>query len=65
MNLIRFALRKPIAVMVVFLSVIVLSLTAIKKIKVDIFPGGRVAVNVYCDALRRAFTSIYGWFYVQ
>lgn len=38
MNLIRFALRKPIAVMVVFLSVIVLSLTAIKKIKVDIFP---------------------------
>ena len=38
MNLIRFALRKPIAVMVVFLSVIVLSFTAIKKIKVDIFP---------------------------
>ncbi|MCT3897462.1 efflux RND transporter permease subunit [Elizabethkingia anophelis] len=38
MNLIRFALRKPIAVMVVFLSIVVLSFTAIKKIKVDIFP---------------------------
>lgn len=38
MNLIRFALRKPIAVMVVFLSIVVLSFTAIKKIKIDIFP---------------------------
>lgn len=38
MNLIRFALRKPIAIMVLVLAIGIISFSAIKKIKVDIFP---------------------------
>lgn len=38
MNLIRFALRKPIAIMVFVLAIGIISFSAIKKIKVDIFP---------------------------
>lgn len=38
MNLIRFALRKPIAVMVVVLAIGFLSYNTIKNINVDIFP---------------------------
>src|SRR5690554_835222 len=37
-NLIRFALRKPISIMVVVLSIIFFSVLAVKKINVDIFP---------------------------
>jgi len=38
MNLIRFALRKPIAIMVVVLAIAFFSFNTIKKINVDIFP---------------------------
>ena len=38
MNLIRFALRKPIAIMIIVLAMGFLSVNAIKKINVDIFP---------------------------
>ncbi|MEB0260710.1 efflux RND transporter permease subunit [Mucilaginibacter sp. 10I4] len=38
MNIIRFALRKPIAVMVVVMAIAYFSFNAIKKINVDIFP---------------------------
>ncbi|MBW3518076.1 efflux RND transporter permease subunit [Flavobacterium sp. NKUCC04_CG] len=38
MNLIRFALRKPIAIMVVVLALIFFSYSTIKKINIDIFP---------------------------
>lgn len=38
MNLIRFALRKPIAIMVVVLTIAFFSYNTIKKINVDIFP---------------------------
>jgi len=38
MNIIRFALRKPIAVMVVVLAIAFFSYNTIKKINVDIFP---------------------------
>lgn len=38
MNLIRFALRKPVAVMVVVLALAFFSYNTIKKINVDIFP---------------------------
>lgn len=38
MNLIRFALRKPIAIMVVVLTLAFFSYNTIKKINVDIFP---------------------------
>lgn len=38
MNLIRFALRKPIAIMVVVLAIAVFSYSTISKINVDIFP---------------------------
>lgn len=38
MNLIRFALRRPIAIMVVVLAITAFSYNAIKNIKVDIFP---------------------------
>lgn len=37
-NLIRFALRKPISIMVAVLSIVFFSAIAIKNIKVDIFP---------------------------
>ena len=38
MNLIRFALRKPIAVMVVVMAVGYFSFFVVRKINVDIFP---------------------------
>lgn len=38
MNLIRFALRKPIAIMVAVITIAFFSYTTIKKINVDIFP---------------------------
>lgn len=38
MNIIRFALRKPIAIMVVVLAIAVFSYSTISKINVDIFP---------------------------
>ncbi len=38
MNLIRFALRKPISIMVAVIAIVFFSVTAIKKINVDIFP---------------------------
>lgn len=38
MNIIRFALRKPIVIMVMVFAIAILSFNAIKKIKVDIFP---------------------------
>ncbi|MGV8879627.1 MAG: efflux RND transporter permease subunit [Sphingobacteriaceae bacterium] len=38
MNLIRFALRKPIAIMVIVLAIAFFSYNTIKKINVDIFP---------------------------
>ncbi|CAM2943652.1 efflux RND transporter permease subunit [Flavobacterium frigoris] len=38
MNLIRFALRRPISVIVAVAAIVFLSFTAIKKINVDIFP---------------------------
>lgn len=38
MNLIRFALRKPIAIMVVVLAIVFFSFNTIKNINVDIFP---------------------------
>lgn len=38
MNIIRFALRKPIAIMVVVMALAYFSFSVIKKIKVDIFP---------------------------
>ncbi|NKI27851.1 efflux RND transporter permease subunit [Arenibacter sp. 6A1] len=38
MNLIRFALRRPIAIMVIVLAITFFSYNAIKKINVDIFP---------------------------
>lgn len=38
MNIIRFALRRPIAIMVVVLALAAFSFNAIKNIKVDIFP---------------------------
>lgn len=38
MNLIRFALRKPISIMVAVLAIVFFSIVAIKKINVDIFP---------------------------
>lgn len=37
-NLIRFALRKPISIMVAVLAIIFFSVMAVKKINVDIFP---------------------------
>lgn len=37
-NLIRFALRKPISIMVAVLAIIFFSVLAVKKINVDIFP---------------------------
>ena len=39
MNIIRFALRKPVAVMVVVLAIAFFSYSTIKKINVDIFPA--------------------------
>ncbi|HBN6702601.1 TPA: efflux RND transporter permease subunit [Elizabethkingia anophelis] len=38
MNMIRFALRKPIAIMVVVLAIVFFSYNTVKKINVDIFP---------------------------
>ncbi|RAV29965.1 efflux RND transporter permease subunit [Sinomicrobium soli] len=38
MNLIRFALRKPVAIMVGVLTIVFFSYSTIKKINVDIFP---------------------------
>ncbi|GGG92928.1 RND transporter [Parapedobacter pyrenivorans] len=38
MNLIRFALRKPVAIMVVLLAIAFFSYSTIKKINIDIFP---------------------------
>jgi multidrug efflux pump subunit AcrB len=38
MNIIRFALRKPIAIMVVVLAIAYFSFNSIRKINVDIFP---------------------------
>jgi len=38
MNLIRFALRKPIAILVATLAIVYFSVTVISKINVDIFP---------------------------
>ncbi|MFN0292739.1 efflux RND transporter permease subunit [Pedobacter helvus] len=38
MNIIRFALRKPIAIMVVVLAIAFFSYNTVKKINVDIFP---------------------------
>lgn len=38
MNLIRFALRKPIAIMVVVMTIAFFSYNTVKKINVDIFP---------------------------
>ncbi|MCE7053929.1 efflux RND transporter permease subunit [Algoriphagus sp. AGSA1] len=38
MNIIRFALRRPIAIIVVVLAIAAFSFNAIKNIKVDIFP---------------------------
>ncbi len=38
MNLIRFALRKPIAIMVAVLAIVFFSYNTVKKINVDIFP---------------------------
>lgn len=38
MNIIRFALRKPIAIMVVVMAIGYFSFLTIKKINVDIFP---------------------------
>ncbi len=38
MNLIRFALRKPIAIMVLVLAIVFFSYNTVKKINVDIFP---------------------------
>jgi len=38
MNLIRFALRKPIAILIIVLALGFLSINSIKKINVDIFP---------------------------
>ena len=38
MNIIRFALRKPITIMVLVLAIGYFSFTAIRKINVDIFP---------------------------
>ncbi len=38
MNLIRFALRKPIAIMVVVLAIVFFSYSTVKKINIDIFP---------------------------
>ena len=38
MNIIRFALRKPIAIIVTVLALLYFSVMAIQKIKVDIFP---------------------------
>ena len=38
MNIIRFALRKPITIMVMVLAIAYFSVTAIRKINVDIFP---------------------------
>src|SRR5690606_21152410 len=38
MNIIKFALRKPIAIMVVVLSIAFFSYNTVKKINVDIFP---------------------------
>src|SRR5690625_916719 len=37
-NLIRFALRKPISIMVAVLAIVFFSVMAVKKINVDIFP---------------------------
>ncbi|WP_282638207.1 efflux RND transporter permease subunit [Sphingobacterium thalpophilum] len=39
MNIIRFALRKPISVMIAVLAIVFFSYSTIKKINVDIFPG--------------------------
>ncbi|VTP95006.1 efflux RND transporter permease subunit [Sphingobacterium daejeonense] len=38
MNLIRFALRRPIAIIMVIFAIAYFSWPVIKKIKVDIFP---------------------------
>ena len=38
MNIIRFALRKPIAIMVVVFAIAFFSYNTVKKINVDIFP---------------------------
>lgn len=38
MNIIRFSLRKPIAVIVAVIAIVYFSLTALRKINVDIFP---------------------------
>jgi multidrug efflux pump subunit AcrB len=38
MNLIRFALRKPVSIMVVLLAIVFGSYSTIKKVNVDIFP---------------------------
>ena len=37
-NLIRFALRKPISIMVAVIAIVFFSVMAVKKINVDIFP---------------------------
>ena len=37
-NLIRFALQKPISVMVAILAIVFFSVIAVQKINVDIFP---------------------------
>src|SRR5690554_7125510 len=37
-NLIRFALRKPISIMVAVLAIVFFSVIAVKNINVDIFP---------------------------
>lgn len=39
MNMIRFALRKPITIMVFVLAIVFFSYNTVKKIKVDIFPA--------------------------
>jgi len=38
MNIIRFALRKPIAIMVILMAIGIFAYSTLQKIKVDIFP---------------------------
>jgi len=38
MNIIRFALRKPMAIMVILMAIGIFAYSTLQKIKVDIFP---------------------------